>query len=302
MLTKTRGIKKLQLPSSMIKAPKSRTCNDNWLAVVVKNVFPSQENKQMERLLDPDAQPARKSWKEQDRKQLSPMYARMLIGFGVKKRVVDTYRRRSRNAKSLKHGTNFDSIAFTCVLTNGSNLTFCCCYIAHLKGIIDPTGHIPEDKVFIPGYIMDNDKNRELFGKVHKKIFLSRSPALEPTDAKLVSVIGSKPKDMCKADWDLLCSYGFGTIIFPRLKSKLSAPLACMIADGDLDGDDYCVLWDEEILESLLTNKDKLTRKSRKLLHTLKLPQGEKYSVNKATKFAQSPDTKWLSKAQNLML
>lgn len=137
---------------------------------------------------------------------------------------------------------------------------------------------------------------------MHKKVFLSRSPALEPTDAKLISVVGSKPKDMCQADWDLLCSYGFGTIIFPRLKSKLSAPLASIIAEGDLDGDDYCVLWDEEILENLLTNKDKLTRKSRKLLHTLKVPQGGSYSVNKATKFAQNSDTKWLSKAQNLML
>ena len=139
---------------------------------------------------------------------------------------------------------------------------------------------------------------------MHKKVFLSRSPALEPTDAKLVAVIGSKPKDMCKADWDLLCSYRFGTIIFPRLKSKSkqSAPLACMIAEGDLDGDDYCVLWDEEILENLLTNKDKLTRKSRKLLHTLELPHGDTHAVKKATKFAQNADTKWLSKAQNLML
>ena len=106
MLLKKSGIKKIQLPSSMIKAPQSRTCNDNWLAVVIKNVFPSQENIQMGRLLDPDAQQATPSWKEQARKQLSPMYARMLIGFGVKKRVVDTYTRRSRNTKTLKHGTN----------------------------------------------------------------------------------------------------------------------------------------------------------------------------------------------------
>lgn len=112
MLLRKTGIKKIQLPSSMIKAPKSRTCNDNWLAVVIKNVFPSQENVQMGRLLDPDAQQATDSWKEQARKQLSPMYARMLIGFGVKKRVVDTYTRRSRNTKTLKHGTNFAFYSF----------------------------------------------------------------------------------------------------------------------------------------------------------------------------------------------
>lgn len=106
MLTKKRGIQKIQLPSSMIKAPKSRSCKENWLTVVVMNEFPSQDNEQIGRLLDPNAQPA-PSWKEQERKQLSPMYARMLIGFGVKKRVVDTYTRRSRNAKTLKHGAKF---------------------------------------------------------------------------------------------------------------------------------------------------------------------------------------------------
>lgn len=124
MLLKKTGIKKIQLPSSMIKAPKSRTCNDNWLAVVIKNVFPSQENVQMGRLLDPDAQQATDSWKEQARKQLSPMYARMLIGFGVKKRVVDTYTRRSRNTKTLKHGTNFAFYSVTSMLPNAFNSLF----------------------------------------------------------------------------------------------------------------------------------------------------------------------------------
>jgi hypothetical protein len=135
--------------------------------------------------------------------------------------------------------------------------------LAHLKGCVDPTGALPEKKVFISGYTTDSDNSRALFGKVHTKVYLSRSPCLEPTDAKLVSVIGSKPKEMSKDDWDMLCSYEFGIIIFPRAREG-STPLPCVIAgmnipyfllcdcnisypmssyscfcytDGDLDGD-----------------------------------------------------------------
>jgi hypothetical protein len=52
---------------------------------------------------------------------------------------------------------------------------------------------------------------------------------LEPTDAKLVSVIGSKPKEMSTDDWNMLCNYEFGTIIFPRSKEG-STPLPKVIA------------------------------------------------------------------------
>lgn len=92
--------------------------------------------------------------------------------------------------------------------------------------------------MFISGYTIDSDKNRALFGEVHTKVFLSRSPCLEPTDAKLVSVIGSKPKEMSKDDWDMLCCYEFGTIIFP-LSKKGSTPLPCMIAGMKLK--DMCI-------------------------------------------------------------
>merc|ERR1712238_131548 len=155
----------------------------------------------------------------------------------------------------------------------------------HLVGCTDPTGSLPENRVFITGYTSSGDC-RELFGKVHKKVYVSRSPCLEPGDAKLVSVIGSKPKRMSSDDWKLLCSYDFGTIIFP--KSKLSAPLPCVIADGDLDGDDYFVLYDDVILDHLLHSKDKLTSKSRKALHKLELPAGAVKSVNKKTTYSQA--------------
>jgi len=223
MLLKKRGITCIQLPSSMLKVPPSKTCTETWVAIVVNNVFPSEGNNLMGRFLDPDAKDVTKSWKgrfldhatksgknKNTMKSLSPMYKRMLVGFGVKESNVNLYARQSiKDPKTLKH--------------------------VHLKGVIDPTGKLPENKVFIAGYTTDSDNKRQLFGKVHKKVYISRSPCMEPGDAKIVSVVGSKPKDMSVADWNLLCSYRFGTIIFSQ--SRESAPLPCVIADGDLDGD-----------------------------------------------------------------
>ena len=108
-----------------------------------------------------------------------------------------------------------------------------------MKGSIDPTGALPRKTVFISGYTKDSDNNRAMFGKVHTKVYLSRSPSLEPTDAKLVSVVGSKPKEMSEDDWDMLCSYGFGTIIFPRSKNG-STPLPCVIAGMNIPDYLYC--------------------------------------------------------------
>ena len=104
MLLRKRGITRIQLPESMRKAPVSTTCNESWAAVVIKNVYPSAENNQMGRFLDPEGD-ATKSWREKDdRKPLSKMYQRMLIGYGVKESDVNWYAKRSRNPNKLRHG------------------------------------------------------------------------------------------------------------------------------------------------------------------------------------------------------
>jgi len=205
MLMRKPGISRIQLPRSMKKAPKSATGNESWVAVIICKKFPSVENKSMGRFLDPDhpGGPAPKCWREKkDRKPLSEMYQRMLIGYGVKKTIVEEYTRRSKKADGLRH--------------------------VHLVGCTDPTGKLPKNKVFISGYTSNSNNRRELFGEVHSKIYVSRSPCMEPSDAKIVSVVGRKPKDMSTDDWKLLCSYEFGTIIFP--KSSNSTPLPCVIA------------------------------------------------------------------------
>ena len=100
---------------------------------------------------------------------------------------------------------------------------------AHLKGCIDPTGKLPENKVFISGFVKSPENGcGEIFGKVYEKVFISRSPCLEPGDAKLLKVVGNKPKCMTLEEWNQLCSYSFGTIIFPQ--SREFDPLACVIA------------------------------------------------------------------------
>ena len=104
MLLKRQGISRIQLPTSMLKAKRSSTCNDKYAAVIIKNFFPSGENKQLGRLLDPGMGVACKSWISQDKKLLSTMYQRMLVGFGIKESDVQLYAKSARNPEKLKHG------------------------------------------------------------------------------------------------------------------------------------------------------------------------------------------------------
>jgi len=104
------------------------------------------------------------------------------------------------------------------------------------QGVADPTGQLPPGKVFISGYVSNKNGARKLFGAVHTKVFLSRSPALVPSDAKLLEVVGSKPPQMTNENWKHLRGLRFGLVVF-------SAPLDGMpslpyqVGEGDLDGD-----------------------------------------------------------------
>lgn len=104
MLLKKQGISRIQLPKSMFKAPPSRICNDDCLTLIIKNCFPSDENKQLGRFLDPEAEP-QKSWVKKEKKPLSDMYQRMLVGYGVEQSVVEVYTKSAKKVKKkLKHG------------------------------------------------------------------------------------------------------------------------------------------------------------------------------------------------------
>ncbi len=51
------------------------------------------------------------------------------------------------------------------------------------------------------------------------------SPCLEATDAKILSVLKDKLKQMSANDWENLCAYNFGTVIFGLPRSYDDAPI-----------------------------------------------------------------------------
>eukprot|EP00804_Cyclotella_cryptica_P029475 CCRYP_011281-RH/>CCRYP_011281-RH protein AED:0.46 eAED:0.46 QI:336/1/1/1/1/1/4/194/177 len=107
---------------------------------------------------------------------------------------------------------------------------------------------------------------------------------------------------MSAKDWESLCAYKFGTVIFGLPKSKDDTPIPCLIADGDLDGDLYFVLWDDEILDNLLHPKNYTTKKAFSLLTKLEAIDKSKCFVNKSAKLDKPYQKNWFSSAQDEMV
>ena len=125
---------------------------------------------------------------ERGAKSLSDMYTGILVGLGVPETVLSKY---IRNARSIEHQKH-----------------------TSLRGVVDPTSLLPEGHIFIPGFKDDGTGKRELFTKDLRKIFVTRSPCVEPTDAKMWPVVNIKPKRMPAETWEWLCGFKFGHIIF----------------------------------------------------------------------------------------
>ena len=117
-----------------------------------------------------------------------------------------------------------------------------------LVGVADPTLSLPTDSVFVPGL---NPMDCH-----HNKIFVTRYPCLTYDDAKLVTLVTChKPREMTDDKWNFLQSLPFGFIVFGKSShSELSLPE--QIGDGDLDGDNYHVLWDYKMIESLISAEE----------------------------------------------
>eukprot|EP00585_Thalassiosira_rotula_P013802 CAMPEP_0196163804 /NCGR_PEP_ID=MMETSP0911-20130528/100_1 /TAXON_ID=49265 /ORGANISM="Thalassiosira rotula, Strain GSO102" /LENGTH=465 /DNA_ID=CAMNT_0041428807 /DNA_START=70 /DNA_END=1467 /DNA_ORIENTATION=- len=110
---------------------------------------------------------------------------------------------------------------------------------ASLIGVIDPTGLIPSGKVFIPG--MGN--------KTPSRVFVTRNPCTEGKDGIVAEVASSRdfPDDVV----EFFDSLGFGALVFP-----LGDELPTKINNGDLDGDPYFCMWDEEVLRGINLDSD----------------------------------------------
>jgi hypothetical protein len=51
-------------------------------------------------------------------------------------------------------------------------------------------------------------------------------------DAKVLKVLQSKPKNMSPQDWNMLCGYSFGMVIFglPETDKDVPIPVSTMLA------------------------------------------------------------------------
>mmetsp|Transcript_5833 Transcript_5833/g.7167 ORF Transcript_5833/g.7167 Transcript_5833/m.7167 type:complete len:1037 (-) Transcript_5833:125-3235(-) len=224
MLMLKNGIDKIQLPTSMRKVPPSIKKNSNdWVYFLINETFPSNSNKYMGRQLDPrekEPPPSSEDGKKDLAKSLreGKMGHNFFLNLGVPAEILSTYVSNCKQWKNVNH--------------------------AYCVGVADPTNALPEGTVFMTGFGVDcNDHN----------IFITRFPCTDKGDGQFSRAICSKPEQMNKNDWEMLCSIHFGVLIFATPKDPGVKSIPETIADGDLDGDHYLICWDQDILSSIET-------------------------------------------------
>lgn len=102
-----------------------------------------------------------------------------------------------------------------------------------LYGISDETGLLKEGEVFVT--FTSEDSNRQLH--LNGQVAITRSPALHPGDIQLAKAV-IPPTD--SSLWDL-----HNCIVFSQ---KGSRDLPSMLSGGDLDGDLYHIIYDEDLI------------------------------------------------------
>mmetsp|Transcript_28545 Transcript_28545/g.66326 ORF Transcript_28545/g.66326 Transcript_28545/m.66326 type:complete len:126 (+) Transcript_28545:221-598(+) len=118
-------------------------------------------------------------------------------------------------------------------------------------------------------------------------MFVTRYPCLNPQDGGVLPVLCSRPPDMFTQDWHWLQSLPFGAIVFPGPKGNI--PLPKTVVHGNLGGDLYLVLWDDDVLSGIrepTKPSSPLTKKA-----AVKVEETPHHSVSD-----------WLSNAQQHML
>lgn len=127
LLMKKISAKKIELPPSMVKVSPSKCCNEDWVVVVVSDVFPSKKNENIGNFHDPNEKDPRVSdlkWLEHTTK-FSEMYKRLFRGFGVSKKVLDRYYdQMKRSAAAIKHSHLVVSFGTHVVFCSGSEFNF----------------------------------------------------------------------------------------------------------------------------------------------------------------------------------
>jgi hypothetical protein len=111
----------------------------------------------------------------------------------------------------------------------------------HVMGVADPTGSL------LPGSVCVVRKGEFLNKEVgaHKEVLLYRSPGQHPGDVRKVR-LAPPPDELQRALGEL--NERDSAIIFPVLGAR---SLADEMAGGDLDGDTFAVIWDEELVPAV---------------------------------------------------
>ncbi|KAL9621361.1 MAG: hypothetical protein Q9160_004252 [Pyrenula sp. 1 TL-2023] len=102
-----------------------------------------------------------------------------------------------------------------------------------LYGISDETGWLGEGQIFVTFVSGDSEGHLYLNGKVA----VTRSPALHPGDVQVVQAV-APPENSCL--WELR-----NCVVFSQ---KGTRDLPSMLSGGDLDGDLYNVIYDENLI------------------------------------------------------
>ena len=106
LLMKKVSAEKIELPPSMLKVSPSKCCIEDWVVVVVSDVFPSRKNRDIGKFHDPNEKDPRVSDLKflENTAKFSKMYMRLFRGFGVPGKVLDRYyNQMKRSAAAIKH-------------------------------------------------------------------------------------------------------------------------------------------------------------------------------------------------------
>jgi len=117
---------------------------------------------------------------------------------------------------------------------------------------------LPRGSIFIPRFGKEEAKL--------EKIFITRSPCVEPSDGRMINLVRHKPSIMPISMWEWLHKeFHFGHVIFGSPREGV-VPTPETIAGGDLDGDTYLVCWDNERLRHIKPVRASETKEKSKIV------------------------------------
>jgi hypothetical protein len=201
------GIDKIQLHPTMIKVPPSQRNPNSKKVILLASRSYPSKNNLQEARLLKKDKEPCKSFKPN---KLKHMATNVLEAGQIPKSVIDKYVKNSASAKGLEH--------------------------AFVLGASDPTNSIPPGHVFLSGFTND----------LPDHILVTRFPCTESSDLLKLPLVKTKPLGMLDEQWHFLTTLAFGAILFGN-PGNGHGPLPPMIANGDLDGDLYMVLWNKEL-------------------------------------------------------